>query len=475
MDLKVGPDGSLYYLSLYEGVLYKITFVNTANRSPVAVASATPMSGAAPLQVNFSGAGSSDPDGDTLRYVWDLGDGSPAQEGLTITHTYLREGPFSAVLTVDDSRGGSASATVRITVGNPPVAHITQPLEGAIYNAGDTIYFEGTATDAEEGTLPPNAFSWTILFHHLNHTHPFVGPLDGAMNGVFTIPKTGETDSRVWYRVYLTVTDSSGLTNVVTRDVLPNTSTMTLETVPSGLQLTLDGQPDTTPHSVVGVVGIMRTLGAPSPQNLGDKIYEFASWSDGSDATHAAETPATDATYTAIYREVASEPGGSTQTFANRTAISIPDHGSGSPYPSSIDVAGMSGAISKVVVKLNGLSHTYPGDIDILLVGPGGQNVMLMSDAGGPFDVNNVTVAFDSTVSTSLPNSDQIVSGTYRPTDFETGDSFSAPAPTGPFGSSLNGFNQTSPNGSWKLFVTDAYENDLGSISGGWELTITTN
>lgn len=167
--------------------------------------------------------------------------------------------------------------------------------------------------------------------------------------------------------------------------------------------------------------------------------------------------------------------GGTTQTFASATAISIPDLGGGSPYPSVIDVAGMSGVISKVVVRLNGLSHTYPDDIDILLVGPGGQNVMLMSDAGGSRDVNSADLTFDGAASTSLPNSGQISSGTYRPTNYETSDSFSAPAPAGPFGSSLSVFNQTSPNGSWKLFVADDFKNDRGSIAGGWELTITAN
>jgi glucose/arabinose dehydrogenase len=305
VDLKIGPDSSLYYLSLFDVAVYKIAFVSTGNRTPIAVASATPTSGLAPLRVNFSGAGSSDPDGDILRYIWDFGDGSPTQEGSTVTHTYLRDGPFRAVLTVDDGRGGSASAGVSITVGNPPAANITEPVGGTTYNAGDSIYF---ATDAEDGTLPPDAFSWTILFHHLDHTHPFLGPLDGVMNGSFTIPNTGETDHRVWYRIYLAVKDSSGLTNVATRDVVPNKTTMTLEAEPSGLQLTLDGQPVTSPHSVVGVVGMMRTLGAPTPQNQGDEMYEFVSWSDGGDATHVAETSATDATYTATYREAQPPP-----------------------------------------------------------------------------------------------------------------------------------------------------------------------
>src|SRR5207237_565165 len=152
--------------------------------------------------------------------------------------------------------------------------------------------------------------------------------------------------------------------------------------------------------------------------------------------------------------------------------ISIPDHGSGSPYPSSINVAGMPGSIGKVVVTLNGLSHTYPDDIDILLVGPGGQSVMLMSDAGGDIDGNNVTLTFDSAASASLPDSGPISSGTYRPTNYEDSDWFFAPGPPGPYGSSLSVFNQTSPNGSWQLFLNDDAQGDFGSIAGGWALTI---
>lgn len=166
---------------------------------------------------------------------------------------------------------------------------------------------------------------------------------------------------------------------------------------------------------------------------------------------------------------------GLTQTFVNGSAIAIPDSGKGSPYPSTVDVQGMAGVISKVTVTLEGFGHTYPDDVDVLLVGPGGQSVLLMSDAGGSADATNLTLSFDNTAAASLPDSGQISSGTYRPTNYGASDSFSAPAPSRPFGSSLGVFNQTAPNGSWKLFVTDDYRNDLGSIARGWKLTITTN
>lgn len=167
-------------------------------------------------------------------------------------------------------------------------------------------------------------------------------------------------------------------------------------------------------------------------------------------------------------------PPGGTQTFSNTSSISIPD-GSASPYPSTITVAGMSGSITNVVVKLNGLNHTYPDDIDLLLVGPGGQKILLMSDAGGGFDVGNVNLTFDSAASTSLPNNAQILSSTYLPANYGSPDSFSAPAPAGPYSTSLSVFNGTTPNGSWQLFVVDDEALDVGSIASGWELTITTN
>jgi glucose/arabinose dehydrogenase len=306
VDLDVGPDGSLYYLSIFDGAVYRIRYVGTGNGNPTAVASAAPTSGPAPLQVAFSGAGSTDPDGDVLTYSWNFGDGSPLEEGVDVSHAYSGHGSFSAVLTVDDQNGGTSSAAITVIVGTPPVGVITQPSESTRYSAGDTILFEGTATDAEDGELPDTAVSWTMRLHHLEHFHSFLGPIGGVRSGSFAIPRTGETDANVWYRIYLTVADSSGSTHLSTRDVLPNTSTLTLATVPPGLQLTLGGQPLTAPQSVLGVVGVSRTLGAPSPQVLGGQSYEFDSWSDGGAATHGIDTPATDTTYTATYRAVAS-------------------------------------------------------------------------------------------------------------------------------------------------------------------------
>ena len=299
VDIKIGSDGSLYYLSIGSGEVHRVQYMASGNSPPNAIASGNPISGGPPLAVSFSGSGSSDPDSDPLTYSWNFGDGASGT-GISVSHTYNSAGPYTAILTVSDGRGGTGTATVNISVGTPPVGTINTPASGTKYDAGDTISFSGSATDAQDGTLPASAFKWVILLHHNTHTHPFL-EFDGVKSGSFTIPTTGETDSNVWYRLYLTVTDSSGLSTTTTRDVTPNKSTVTLESSTSGLQIYLDGQPKTTPYSFVGVVGIIRNLQAPTMQNLNGQTYQFQSWSDGGAAAHSISTPASDTTYTARY------------------------------------------------------------------------------------------------------------------------------------------------------------------------------
>ncbi len=45
-------------------------------------------------------------------------------------------------------------------------------------------------------------------------------------------------------------------------------------------------------------------------------------------------------------------------------------------------MTGLPSRVTDVNVTLGGLTHTYPDDLDFLLVGPGGQQATIMSDAG---------------------------------------------------------------------------------------------
>ncbi len=161
--------------------------------------------------------------------------------------------------------------------------------------------------------------------------------------------------------------------------------------------------------------------------------------------------------------------------FANSGAITINDLARANPYPSSLEVSGLSGTITKATVTLSGLQHTFPQDISILLASPSGTNVILMSRAGGALAVSNVRITFDQTVATPVPQTGTLVDGTYMPSDYKSSDSFFSPAPAGPFYSkSLNELIGTAPNGTWSLYVQDDASPDIGLITGGWTLALTT-
>jgi len=161
--------------------------------------------------------------------------------------------------------------------------------------------------------------------------------------------------------------------------------------------------------------------------------------------------------------------------FTNSAAITIPSVGDATPYPSIINVTGLAGVVATVTVTLQGFSHTYPGDVDILLVGPNGQNVLLFSDLGEDGDINNVNLTFSDAAPSFLSATEQISSGTYKPSNDDPEgdrDTFPTPAPVGPYGSLLSVFDGQTPNGTWALYVVDDGPGDEGTITR-WALTIT--
>ena len=162
--------------------------------------------------------------------------------------------------------------------------------------------------------------------------------------------------------------------------------------------------------------------------------------------------------------------------LSNTTSIAIPSSGSASPYPSNIVVSGAGGTVTKVTVTLNTFSHTFPDDVDVMLVGPSGQNAIIMSDVGGGNPgVTNLTFTLDDAAAGALPDAGPLTSGTFQPTNIGTGDTFGAPAPAPLGGSALSIFNGSIPNGTWSLYVVDDLSGDLGSFAGGWSLNINTS
>ena len=163
----------------------------------------------------------------------------------------------------------------------------------------------------------------------------------------------------------------------------------------------------------------------------------------------------------------------------NSSEILIPATGTvgpASPYPSTIAVSGVTGTVSKVTVTLAGVTHSYASDIDVLLAGPTGLSTVLMSYCGGGNAISNLTLTFDDSAASSLPQWDPFGSGTYKPTRFDANtDYFPDPAPPPYYASTLSVFNGLDPNGTWSLYVQDNAAKDTGYSAQGWSVSIATS
>lgn len=146
-------------------------------------------------------------------------------------------------------------------------------------------------------------------------------------------------------------------------------------------------------------------------------------------------------------------------------AITIPTAGHATPYPYLRTVSDQPGRITDVDVVLSGIYHTYPNDLDLLLVSPAGASVVLMSDVCSGEDMNGVTLRLDGSAATPLPKNTACASGTYRPADAESGDTYDAPAPAAPYGDELSDLSGGVANGTWRLYVMDDSGGDGGFIS----------
>jgi hypothetical protein len=174
-------------------------------------------------------------------------------------------------------------------------------------------------------------------------------------------------------------------------------------------------------------------------------------------------------------------------SFSNSSGVFPPDSvggvNVGAAPVSQIAVSGEP-LISKVTVTLYGFGHSEPDDADVLLVGPAGQKVVLMSDSGADNSVGGIDITFDDDAGVPVPDEGVLSSGSFMPTN--NGPSTLIPAcagepatdlfpgaPAGPIGADLaSAFNGTDPNGTWSLYVVDDCPGFTGALQGGWSVNI---
>jgi cytochrome c len=225
MDLEFGPDGALYVLEYGDGYfaenpeaqLARIDFVR-GNRTPIPKISATPTVGDPPLTVAFSSAGTTDPDGDALRYAWDFdADGTVDSRAPNASWTFTESGDYRATLKVTDSTGRSASAEFPLTVGPvaPTVSFVT-PTEGQPFEFGDTVAFDVSVVDNDP--VDCSRVTVTYILGHNEHGHP-LSTASGCTGSITTFLDGGHTGagnlSAVFVAEYTDADGQSGSATVV--------------------------------------------------------------------------------------------------------------------------------------------------------------------------------------------------------------------------------------------------------------------
>ena len=263
-----------------EGTLWRLRYVGDGpphiSRQPQSVL--VPFGEPVTFRVDAQGTG-------PLHFAWFVnGQMQPdTLPNFTIPVTALSMDGWQIQSVVTNSFGIDSSdvATLSVTANRRPRPEILLPDSTLLFRGGDTLSFLGRAFDPETGQLPDSALTWWVDLHHDLHKHPGAGPFVGSSSGAWVVPTVYETDPDVWFRVSLSAVDSAGLHGLKQIDLQPDLS-MVFVDGPAGITVNLDGRTLTLPAQQPGMIGLLRTLQATRAQRVGDTLYLFDSWDNGS-------------------------------------------------------------------------------------------------------------------------------------------------------------------------------------------------
>ncbi|WP_299397240.1 putative Ig domain-containing protein [uncultured Gelidibacter sp.] len=227
IDMSIGPDGKMYILAYGTGCcpqnvgtgrLIRVDYTGiTTNAPPNVKISATPDNGSLPLVVNFSSAGTSDPNGDlSLTYEWDVdGNGIVDYTDPNPSHTYTVAGTYNVRLQVSDGNGGIGVNNITIHAGNNAASfNFISPPDGGLMNWQDDINVNLLVSDEEDGDIDCTDVNLVPSLGHLNHFHD-----DNTLNGC---PQSirlddgnshgADGDMNIFFVLNANYTDAGGLT-----------------------------------------------------------------------------------------------------------------------------------------------------------------------------------------------------------------------------------------------------------------------
>ena len=215
-------DGCIYWCHVYSNEVHKICY--GGNPPPLALAKANRLYGPSPLEVQFQGDESYDPDGGAISYFWDFGDGT-SSEAPNPNHTFTTENgqlqTFEVLLTVTDTGGLATTETIFVSLNNtPPEVSINNLTDSSFYSisGASTLPLTATVVDLEHSE-EELTYSWEIFFHHNDHYHP-EAPVNKTETFMVIDPVGCGTET-YWYRARLTVTDANGLSNFDEKELFP--------------------------------------------------------------------------------------------------------------------------------------------------------------------------------------------------------------------------------------------------------------
>jgi cytochrome c len=360
MDMEIGPDGAIYMIEWGTGFdggntnaqIIRIDYVGSQH-APVAQLSATPSAGSAPLTVQFSAAGSFDPDpNDLVTLAWSFrGDGTTDATGLNPVFTYTQPGNYTARLTVTDPQGNQGLASVTVTVGNNrPIVTIHDPPNGAFFDWGKPVHFQVSVEDVEDGnsensTIPCPRIIVEPSLGHNDHAHS-LGQLNRC-EGEFVVPVNTDSDTdNLSFVLNATYVDAGAglvapLTGRSTHVLQPRHKQAEFFTASSGVITQATGDPNGGGQDIAAI-------------DHGDHIaFSPINLTNISQVT---------------FRAAASGPGGRIEVHANTSS---------GPLLGSIDVPVTGGAYTNLTASLSDTAGTQalffvffrnPGDTDLFVL-----------------------------------------------------------------------------------------------------------
>lgn len=162
IDMKIGPDGALYLIEYgdqwWENTDSRIVRIlyRRGNRPPVARLTSNETAGVHPLVLEFTAAGSSDPDGDALRFAWTLDGKDQPGDGPRLNHTFTQPGAFQVAVTAIDRSGARHTTSETIHVGNGrPSVRIDSPAQGSFFDWEARIPYQISVTESDGDAVQP--------------------------------------------------------------------------------------------------------------------------------------------------------------------------------------------------------------------------------------------------------------------------------------------------------------------------------